>query len=292
MMENEFLTQYMRLAIEQAKISLREGNHGFGAVIIKEGAVIAAAHDTEETEHDPTAHAEMRAIQQAARLVGKNLANCLLIATHEPCPMCATAIIWANIAHIGFGYAIAESLKQGRRRINLACAELFARAQRAVVIAPAILDAECAVLYNQDVRQEIKRLRNVTAAQLRAYAEESRQKRVHWFQTEQPLQGLTFSDPKETGYQLLLKRFKISAAEAPIVQRDERQIVFHSQNFCPTLEACKILELDTRDVCKQYNEASTEQLLKQIDPRLRFTRNYEKLRPYTPYCEELISIGA
>ena len=76
----------------------------------------------------------------------------------------------------------------------------------------------------------------------------------------------------------------------PVVARSEKQITFHSMNFCPTLEACKILRLDTRHVCKLLNEDSTNRLVKNIDRRLRFSRNYANLRPYTPFCEEFISL--
>jgi hypothetical protein len=61
-------------------------------------------------------------------------------------------------------------------------------------------------------------------------------------------------------------------------------------NFCPTLEACRILELDTRNVCKKLNENSTGLLIRQLDNRLEFSRNYKKLRPYSEYCEEMIRI--
>lgn len=64
--------------------------------------------------------------------------------------------------------------------------------------------------------------------------------------------------------------------------------MFHSQNFCPTLEACKILGLDTRMVCKTVNEGPTDALVKQFYEKLEFGRNYDKLRPYSDYCEEMV----
>jgi len=73
------------------------------------------------------------------------------------------------------------------------------------------------------------------------------------------------------------------------VDKNEEKIVIHSMNFCPTLEACKILNLDTRVVCKEFSEVPTDVLLKLLNPRLSFHRNYEKLRPYSPYCEEIIT---
>ena len=71
-------------AIEEAKISLQEKNHGFGAVIVKNGELIAKAHDTERTTGDSTAHAEMTVIRSASSKFGKDLSGCVMIATHEP----------------------------------------------------------------------------------------------------------------------------------------------------------------------------------------------------------------
>lgn len=282
--------KYMKVAIEQAKISLREGNNGFGAIIIKENSIISEAHDTEETEKDPTAHAEMKVIQKASRKTGKDLAGCILITTHEPCPMCAAAIVWANIKKIMFGYSIEDALKQGRTRLSIPCKEIFTRANANVETEKGISFEECALLYNKEVRHEIKKLRNVTEDKLRKYDEESTKKRLAWFHSNVSSHDILLNDKKEAGYQLLIKRLNIPENQTPIVHRDEKKLVFHSKNFCPTLEACKILGLDTRTVCKFYNENSTNMLIKQIDAKLRFTRNYKKLRPYAAYCEEMIVI--
>jgi hypothetical protein len=99
-------------------------------------------------------------------------------------------------------------------------------------------------------------------------------------------------DPLEQAYRLLLARLGIGEEDAPIVERGPDRLVFHSRNFCPTLEACRILDLDTRRVCRLYNEGATGELLRQVDPRLVFRRNYEKLRPYAAYCEEIIELEA
>ena len=150
--------KYMHIAIDQAKISLREGNNGFGAIIIKEQRIVAEAHDTEETEHDSTAHAEMNAIRKAARQLGKDLSGCVLITTHEPCPMCATAMIRANITTLVYGHSIDDALEQGRTRIGITCQEICARAESHIEIETGILWEGCAVLYNKEVRREIKKL--------------------------------------------------------------------------------------------------------------------------------------
>ncbi len=75
-----------------------------GAVIVHEEKIIAAAHNQREGLHDPTAHAEMIAITQAAEALGDwRLENCLLYVTLEPCPMCAAAIIQARVPWVIYG---------------------------------------------------------------------------------------------------------------------------------------------------------------------------------------------
>ncbi len=282
------LEKHMRTAIEEAKSSLRKGNHGFGAVIIRNKIIVSQAHDTEETEHDATAHAEMNALRIASKYLGKNLGGCILLSTHEPCPMCTAAIIWANIHHIAFGYSISEALRQGRKRIDISCEELFHKAKADIRVDKGILNSECSIFYHQEVRAEIRKLRNASEEQLRYYNQKSTEKRIQWYGSELPNRELVSDDKAFTGYRLLLERLHIREDEAPIVHKDERKVVFHSTNFCPTLEACKILKLDTREICKLYNEGSTDALMKQLDPKLRFTRNYEKIRPHSRYCEEMI----
>jgi tRNA(adenine34) deaminase len=284
------LYSYMKLAIEEAKASLREGNNGFGAVIIKDGEIIASEHDREESENDPTSHAEINAIKMATQKLGKNLAGCILISTHEPCPMCATAIIWSGIAEIGFGYSICEAMKQGKKRIEITCDELFKKANINIKIHEGILNDECSVLYRKDVRVEIKKLRNANDEILEEINADSICRRVKWFRENYEKFDFINDDVLFSGYRLLLARLGITENEAPIIRKTDTKIVFHSSNFCPTLEACKIMELDTRKVCKKINENSTNILLQQISSHLSFSRNYEKLRPYTDYCEEMISI--
>ena len=75
------LEQYMKIAIEEAQISLREENHGFGAVIVKDGKVVASAHDQENTDNDSTSHAAVNAIRAASKELGKELSGCILLST-------------------------------------------------------------------------------------------------------------------------------------------------------------------------------------------------------------------
>lgn len=281
----------MEYALEEAKISLREGNKGFGAVIVKEGKLIAKAHDREVTDEDVTSHAEVNAIKKAGKILGKDLSGCILIATHEPCPMCAGAIVWAGITTIAFGCSIQESISQGRGRIDFPCEAFFDRVKANIKVYSGIMNRECSLLYRKDVRQEIKNLLGADENTLAVLEADSIKRRITWFQENKDSFDIAADDLLGSAYKLLLTRLHILPEEAPVVHKSGEKIVFHSQNFCPTLEACNILGLDTRCVCKRLNETSMDALMKQIDARLCFSRNYDCLRPYTDYCEEMISIA-
>ncbi len=95
---------FMRYALNEAETAFDEEEVPVGAVIIRDERVIASAHNQRETLRDPTAHAEMIAITQAAESVGAwRLDGCVLYVTLEPCPMCAGAIIQARIPLVVYG---------------------------------------------------------------------------------------------------------------------------------------------------------------------------------------------
>ena len=138
------------------------------------------------------------------------------------------------------------------------------------------------------VRDEIERLRGSDRNRLEELAQELSARRLSWYYENQSHLKTDNRDVLNSAYQLFLNKLEITAEDAPIVSRNETKLVLHSRNFCPTLEACKILNLDTRYVCRHLSEIPTTELLRQLNPKLRFTRNYDKLRPHTPYCEEMI----
>ena len=75
-----------------------------GAVIVKDGKVVGRGHNLVETSNDPTAHAEMVAIKDAAKTIGnERLSGCQMYVTLEPCPMCAGALLWARIEKLYIG---------------------------------------------------------------------------------------------------------------------------------------------------------------------------------------------
>lgn len=96
--------KYMRLALDEARQALAQGEIPIGAVVVCRNRVIARAHNLTETLTDPTAHAEMQAITIAAsELGGKYLTECTLYVTVEPCTMCAGALGWAQVPRIVYG---------------------------------------------------------------------------------------------------------------------------------------------------------------------------------------------
>lgn len=99
------MSRYMNMALEQARLAAERGEVPVGAVIVSErGEVLAANGNRTRADNDPTAHAEVLAIREAARkLQDERLLNCDLYVTLEPCPMCAGAISFARLRRVYFG---------------------------------------------------------------------------------------------------------------------------------------------------------------------------------------------
>jgi tRNA(adenine34) deaminase len=96
----------MILALDQARIAAEAGEVPVGAVVVKQGLVVASAHNLTRTLPDPTAHAELLAIRRAAEALGQErLEGCDLYVTLEPCAMCAGAIAHARIARLYYAAA-------------------------------------------------------------------------------------------------------------------------------------------------------------------------------------------
>ena len=100
-MRNE---DFMRQAIELAVENIKNGGGPFGAVIVKDGAVVATGANRVTANNDPTAHAEVCAIRAACTKLGTfDLSGCVIYTSCEPCPMCLGAIYWAHIDKIYYG---------------------------------------------------------------------------------------------------------------------------------------------------------------------------------------------
>ena len=108
--------RFMREGIEEARRAGEQGDVPIGAAIVRDGAIVARAGNRREADADPTAHAELLAIREAARVLGRwRLSDCALYVTVEPCAMCAGAAVLARIALVVFG---APDEKAGAVRSN------------------------------------------------------------------------------------------------------------------------------------------------------------------------------
>jgi tRNA(adenine34) deaminase len=137
---------FMRLALREAQAALEEDEVPIGSVIVHQNRVIAAAHNQREALHDPTAHAEMIAITQAAeQLRDWRLEDCTLYVTLEPCPMCAGAIVQARVPRLVFG---ATDPKAG------ACVSLYSivtdsRLNHQVEMIGGVMELDCATILKE-----------------------------------------------------------------------------------------------------------------------------------------------
>ncbi len=145
-------------------------------------------------------------------------------------------------------------------------------------------------LFSDVVRKWVDTLKNVTQQGLKDIEEELLHKRLEWFRENGKLVQKLKGTDVERAYEMILMKIGIEKVDAPIIEISNSRIVFHSKNFCPSLEACKILGLDTKVICRVVFEKPTEEFIRTLNPLLRFTRNYNHIRPYAPYCEEFITL--
>ena len=117
------------------------------------------------------------------------------------------------------------------------------------------------------------------------------EKRSAWMErSESSIPGS--GDPVMDAFRLFYQRYLGLSIpqDGEIVEATPRRIVSRWWNPCPTLEACQKFGLDTREVCRRVYQQPVEVMLRRIDPRLRFRRNYAVLRPYQACCEEIIEL--
>ncbi len=143
--------ELMRAALEQARLAAAGGDVPIGAVVARDGRVLAAGHNRRVADADPTAHAEMIAIRAAARALGDSrLSGCTLAVTLEPCPMCAGAIVLARIDRLVYG---ADDPKAGAvRTLYQICTD--GRLNHRVEIVPGVLAEPCGKLLTDFFRRQ------------------------------------------------------------------------------------------------------------------------------------------
>jgi tRNA(adenine34) deaminase len=140
-MDNEY---FMRVALEEAK----KGDSPYGAVIVKDGEIVAVAHNTVKRDRDPSAHAEMNAIRMlTSKLKHPSLEGYKIYTTGEPCPMCATASVWSGISEIIYGASIQDLMDVKQSQIDISCEEVIAKSFRNIRVTRGVLKEECMELF-------------------------------------------------------------------------------------------------------------------------------------------------
>lgn len=138
--------RFMRLALEEARIAFSEGEVPVGAVLVIDGSVVATARNSRESSADPTGHAEVSAIREAAVKAGKwRLEGATLYVTKEPCPMCAGAVVNARVKRVVFGCLDPKGGAGGSLFNILSDERLNHRAE----VLTGVLEEECASLLRE-----------------------------------------------------------------------------------------------------------------------------------------------
>jgi tRNA(Arg) A34 adenosine deaminase TadA len=138
----------MSLAVAKARDGITAGQSPFGAVIVRDGSVVAATHNTVWRDLDPTAHAEVNCIRAAARVIAAiDLAGCDMFSTCEPCPMCLAAIHWSKISRVVFGATIADAAAAGFCELHVPARQLAEMGGSPLRVESGLLREECAALF-------------------------------------------------------------------------------------------------------------------------------------------------
>lgn len=154
-------SRYMNEAITQAKKALAEGEVPVGAVIVKEGSIIATAHNMVEQRKNAAAHAEMIALAAAAEVTGDwRLDGCELYVTLEPCPMCTGAILNSRVSMVVFGAYDGEMGCCG------SCTDLTdGLLSRRVKCVGGVMEQECAGLLTQAFQKSRSQCRRMNCGE-------------------------------------------------------------------------------------------------------------------------------
>lgn len=144
---------FMRLAIEEARTGIATGQSPFGAVIVRAGEVVALGRNQVWIRTDPTAHAEVVCIQNAARALKTiDLSGCEMYTTTEPCPMCAAAIHWSKLDAVYCGATIADAQVAGFTELTLSIEDVYRIGNSKVRAVRGVLAKECAGLFGEWIR--------------------------------------------------------------------------------------------------------------------------------------------
>lgn len=115
------------------------------------------------------------------------------------------------------------------------------------------------------------------------------EKRLNWLKENKCRLNLKMKNSISFIDKVFYKRFyKLAYKDREVVKKNKYILVTRWFNYCPVLEACKALDLDTREICRNIYHKPNQIFLSEINPKLKFKRNYNKIRPHANYCEEII----
>ncbi len=141
--------KFMQFAINKAKAGIKKGQTPFGSCIVKNNKVISCEHNVVWKTTDITAHAEIHAIRTACKkLKVIDLKGCTLYSTCEPCPMCFSAIHWANIDKVIYGANIADAKKAGFNELAISNFQMKKIGKSRVLIKADFMKEECKELFS------------------------------------------------------------------------------------------------------------------------------------------------
>jgi len=136
--------QAMGLAIRFALAGVATGQSPFGCCIVRDGHVLACAHNRVWADTDATAHAEVLAIRAACRkLETIDLAGSTLYTTCEPCPMCFAAAHWARVSRVVYGASIADAREAGFNELGIGAGQMRELGPSAVEVVPGFMASDC-----------------------------------------------------------------------------------------------------------------------------------------------------
>ena len=140
--------RFMRRAVREARKNIARRDGGpFGACIVRNGEVVAAARNTVLIS-DATSHAEVNAIRLASKKLGTfDLSGCEIYSTTEPCPMCFGAIHWARIGRVYYGTAIRDAARAGFHELAISNRTIKTLGRSRIVLVPGFLRDECLALF-------------------------------------------------------------------------------------------------------------------------------------------------
>ena len=147
--------KFMEVAIEEARKSFSDGslNCPIGAVVVKDGEVLATGKTLLKNEPDPTLHAEVVAIRNAGKVLNSRfLEDCVLYTTHEPCSMCASAAVWAKMKGIVYGATIEDAEGKASencswRQIDIPCRYVLEKGGIEIELVEKFMRDECLKLF-------------------------------------------------------------------------------------------------------------------------------------------------